>query len=94
MKEAEKGNIELAMTAFNKSVSIAPKRASGYNNRAQGYRLQGKVKGKKSNNNNNNNNNNNCSFYITTSKALGASLNHFTSYNYYQLLGYTNSIGS
>ncbi|CAL4154130.1 unnamed protein product, partial [Meganyctiphanes norvegica] len=44
VKQAEAGNIEAAMALFNRSIAQQPKRASGYNNRAQALRLQGQIK--------------------------------------------------
>ena len=46
VKLAESGDVQGAMEAFNKAIEIAPKRASGYNNRAQAYRLKGQIDGK------------------------------------------------
>ncbi|XP_045609957.1 tetratricopeptide repeat protein 36 homolog [Procambarus clarkii] len=43
VKAAEAGNVEAAVGFFNQAIEIAPARASGYNNRAQAFRLQGKV---------------------------------------------------
>ncbi|XP_050727105.1 tetratricopeptide repeat protein 36-like [Eriocheir sinensis] len=43
VKLAEVGNVEEAMTSFNKAIELAPQRASSFNNRAQAFRLMGKV---------------------------------------------------
>lgn len=48
VKLAEAGNIEAAMTSFNKAIEVAPQRASSFNNRAQVFRLMGKVEGRQS----------------------------------------------
>ncbi|KAL4221349.1 Tetratricopeptide repeat protein 36 [Mactra antiquata] len=45
VKQAEAGHIEEALNSFNKAISVAPKHASSYNNRAQALRLQGDVAG-------------------------------------------------
>uniref|UniRef100_A0A1B6DDR0 Uncharacterized protein n=1 Tax=Clastoptera arizonana TaxID=38151 RepID=A0A1B6DDR0_9HEMI len=42
--KSEAGDIESAITLFTEAINTAPSRASCYNNRAQGYRLQGKEK--------------------------------------------------
>ncbi|KAK8749666.1 hypothetical protein OTU49_015469, partial [Cherax quadricarinatus] len=43
IRAADTGDIETAVGFFNRAIEIAPARASGYNNRAQAFRLQGKV---------------------------------------------------
>lgn len=43
--KAETGYINKAIELFNKSIQLAPKRPSGYNNRAQAYRLKGDILG-------------------------------------------------
>lgn len=43
VKSAEAGDVEAALTAFNKAIQVAPHRASSFNNRAQVLRLMGKV---------------------------------------------------
>ncbi|KAG7160594.1 tetratricopeptide repeat protein 36 homolog [Homarus americanus] len=43
VKAAEAGNVEAAIAYFTRAIEIAPARASGYNNRAQARRLQGKI---------------------------------------------------
>ncbi|XP_049778970.1 tetratricopeptide repeat protein 36 [Schistocerca gregaria] len=40
---AESGNIEAAINLFTKAIATAPSRPSAYNNRAQAYRLGGKI---------------------------------------------------
>ena len=42
VKKAENGDFNGALECFNKSIEAVPLRASGYNNRAQLYRLMGK----------------------------------------------------
>ncbi|XP_022090386.1 tetratricopeptide repeat protein 36-like [Acanthaster planci] len=42
---AEAGDIDSAISFFNKAVQVAPERASCYNNRAQALRLKGDVIG-------------------------------------------------
>lgn len=46
VKLAEAGNVEAAMTSFNRAIEVAPQRASNFNNRAQAFRLMGKVEGR------------------------------------------------
>ncbi len=46
MEEAEKGNYEGALGFFNQAIALVPTRASGYNNRAQAYRLMGDIERK------------------------------------------------
>lgn len=45
VKLAEAGNIEKAIEILNESIQISPRRPSGYNNRAQAYRLKGDISG-------------------------------------------------
>ena len=45
VKNAEAGQVQIAMEMFGQAISIAPGHASSYNNRAQALRLQGDVKG-------------------------------------------------
>lgn len=45
MKAAEDGDVEGALVFFSRAIEMAPSRPSGYNNRAQGLRLQGKIEG-------------------------------------------------
>ncbi|XP_076057471.1 tetratricopeptide repeat protein 36 isoform X2 [Oratosquilla oratoria] len=40
---AEAGDVDEALVKFGAAIAIAPNRASGYNNRAQALRLQGKI---------------------------------------------------
>ena len=46
VKAAEAGNVMESLDFFNKAISAAPERASGYNNRAQSLRLNGDVQGR------------------------------------------------
>ena len=46
VRAAEKGDIDSAIEIFTKVINIAPIWASGYNNRAQAYRLKGNLTGK------------------------------------------------
>ena len=39
MKAAENGKIEEAVEIFSKAIQIAPSRPSGFNNRAQAFRM-------------------------------------------------------
>jgi tetratricopeptide (TPR) repeat protein len=41
VKAAESGDLDTAIGLFTRAINIAPKWASGYNNRAQAYRLKG-----------------------------------------------------
>ncbi|CAG2065649.1 unnamed protein product [Timema podura] len=41
VKATESGDVSYAIGLFTRAIGIAPNRASGYNNRAQAYRLQG-----------------------------------------------------
>ncbi|XP_069683675.1 tetratricopeptide repeat protein 36 [Periplaneta americana] len=41
VKAAESGDLDTAVGIFTRAISVAPKWASGYNNRAQVYRLKG-----------------------------------------------------
>jgi tetratricopeptide (TPR) repeat protein len=41
VKAAESGDLDKAIGIFTRAINIAPKWASGYNNRAQAYRLKG-----------------------------------------------------
>lgn len=41
VEKAESGDFDAAMECFNKAIETAPKRSSGYNNRAQLWRLKG-----------------------------------------------------
>ncbi|GIY99206.1 tetratricopeptide repeat protein 36, partial [Caerostris extrusa] len=43
VKKAETGNVEEAIEILNHSIQLAPRRPSGYNNRAQAFRLKGNV---------------------------------------------------
>lgn len=43
VEKAESGDLDGAMECFNMSVEVAPTRASGYNNRAQLWRLKGQI---------------------------------------------------
>ncbi|KAG8180919.1 hypothetical protein JTE90_020146 [Oedothorax gibbosus] len=43
VKLAEAGRVEEAITILNESIQISPERPSGYNNRAQAYRLKGNI---------------------------------------------------
>lgn len=45
VKAAESGDLDKAIGIFTSAISIAPKWASGYNNRAQAYRLKGNTPG-------------------------------------------------
>jgi hypothetical protein len=45
VKAAESGELDAAIATFTEVISIAPQWASGYNNRAQAYRLQGDIQG-------------------------------------------------
>lgn len=46
VKEAENGNLSVAIEMLGRAIDLAPSRASGYNNRAQALRLKGDTKGK------------------------------------------------
>ncbi|CAG7723774.1 unnamed protein product [Allacma fusca] len=52
VRAAENGDIDKALTFFTKSIQVAPFRASGYNNRAQSYRLLGDIAAAKTDLNN------------------------------------------
>lgn len=43
VKAAESGDLDTAIATFTKVIDIAPQWASGYNNRAQAYRLKGNI---------------------------------------------------
>ncbi|KAK7080851.1 Tetratricopeptide repeat protein 36 [Halocaridina rubra] len=43
VKAAESGDVETAIKCFSAAIDMVPTRASGYNNRAQALRLQGKI---------------------------------------------------
>ncbi|XP_002734805.1 tetratricopeptide repeat protein 36-like isoform X2 [Saccoglossus kowalevskii] len=45
VKSAESGDLNSALDYFSQAIEVAPLRASGYNNRAQGLRLKGDVQG-------------------------------------------------
>jgi hypothetical protein len=45
VKAAESGDLDTAIATFTKVINIAPQWASGYNNRAQAYRLKGNTPG-------------------------------------------------
>jgi len=45
VKAAESGDLDTAIGLFTRAINIAPKWASGYNNRAQAYRLKGDMAG-------------------------------------------------
>lgn len=45
VKAAESGDLDTAIATFTKVINIAPQWASGYNNRAQAYRLKGNTSG-------------------------------------------------
>jgi Flp pilus assembly protein TadD len=45
VKAAESGDLDKATEMFTRAINIAPKWASGYNNRAQAYRLKGNTPG-------------------------------------------------
>jgi tetratricopeptide (TPR) repeat protein len=45
VKAAESGDFDKAIGIFTRAINIAPKWASGYNNRAQAYRLKGDTAG-------------------------------------------------
>lgn len=45
VKEAENGNLSVAIEMLGRAIDLAPSRASGYNNRAQALRLKGDTKG-------------------------------------------------
>jgi tetratricopeptide (TPR) repeat protein len=45
VKAAESGDLDTAIGTFTKVINIAPQWASGYNNRAQAYRLKGNTPG-------------------------------------------------
>jgi tetratricopeptide (TPR) repeat protein len=45
VKAAESGDLDTAIGLFTRAINIAPKWASGYNNRAQAYRLKGDTAG-------------------------------------------------
>ena len=42
VNKAENGDLHGALECFNKAIECVPERASGYNNRAQLYRLMGR----------------------------------------------------
>ena len=46
IEEAEKGNLMKAIEIFDSAIKLAPKRAAGYNNRAQALQLKGDVSSK------------------------------------------------
>lgn len=41
VQAAEKGDIDKAIDLFGQAILLAPQRASGYNNRAQAFRIKG-----------------------------------------------------
>ncbi|GFS75626.1 tetratricopeptide repeat protein 36 [Nephila pilipes] len=43
VKKAEAGNVDEAIEILSQSIQLAPRRPSGYNNRAQAFRLKGNV---------------------------------------------------
>lgn len=45
VKKAEAGYINESIDLLCKSIQMAPRRSSGYNNRAQAYRLKGDILG-------------------------------------------------
>jgi tetratricopeptide (TPR) repeat protein len=45
VKAAESGDLDTAIGLFTRAINVAPKWASGYNNRAQAYRLKGDTAG-------------------------------------------------
>ncbi|XP_068221196.1 tetratricopeptide repeat protein 36 homolog [Palaemon carinicauda] len=45
VKAAEAGDVDGAIKFFSDAITMVPSRASGYNNRAQALRLQGKIEG-------------------------------------------------
>jgi tetratricopeptide (TPR) repeat protein len=45
VEAAESGDLDTAIGLFTRAINIAPKWASGYNNRAQAYRLKGDTAG-------------------------------------------------
>jgi hypothetical protein len=45
VKAAESGDLDKAIGLFTRAINIAPEWASGYNNRAQAYRLKGDTAG-------------------------------------------------
>jgi hypothetical protein len=45
VKAAECGDLDTAIATFTEVINIAPQWASGYNNRAQAYRLKGDTQG-------------------------------------------------
>ena len=45
VRAAESGDLDTAIGLFTRAINIAPKWASGYNNRAQAYRLKGDTAG-------------------------------------------------
>jgi tetratricopeptide (TPR) repeat protein len=45
VKAAESGDLDKAIGLFTRAINIAPNWASGYNNRAQAYRLKGDTAG-------------------------------------------------
>jgi tetratricopeptide (TPR) repeat protein len=47
VKAAESGDLDKAIGIFTSALNIAPNWASGYNNRAQAYRLKGNTSGLK-----------------------------------------------
>jgi len=49
VRAAENGDLPYAIQCFTNAISEASHRASGYNNRAQAYRLQGNINGKQRN---------------------------------------------
>ena len=46
VRAAERGEIDAALDTFTRVITMAPNWASGYNNRAQAYRLRGDLTGK------------------------------------------------
>ncbi|CAG2187157.1 Tetratricopeptide repeat protein 36 homolog,Tetratricopeptide repeat protein 36 [Mytilus edulis] len=45
VKAAETGDLHKSLDLFSKAINVLPRRASGYNNRAQALRLKGDVEG-------------------------------------------------
>lgn len=45
VQAAETGKLDEAITIFSEAIEEAPEHASSYNNRAQAYRLQGRIPG-------------------------------------------------
>ena len=45
IRVAECGDLSKSISIFTKSIEVAPRRASGYNNRAQAHRLKGNIEG-------------------------------------------------